>query len=176
MSDDTTTSGASEAADHHNPDHNPEDGSPADEALLVQLRGAASRVDPVPAAAVLAARSAFAYRTLDAELALLTADSVVDADRLALVRSVDTPTMLTFDGPGLTLEVEVLVDGRRRRLIGQLVPAQAGVVEVRHRGGRAPVAADEIGRFVADDLPPGPVSLRCRAAGGRWVEPDWFLA
>jgi hypothetical protein len=175
LSDGTTTSGTSEAPDNRDQD-NPEDGGPADEALLVELRAAAGRLDPVPADAVMAARSALAYRTLDAELASLTADSAVDDDRLALVRSVATPTLLTFDGPGLTVEVEVLVDGRRRRLLGQLVPAGEGEVEVRHRGGRSRVAADEVGRFIADDLPPGPVSLRCRAVGGRWVETDWFLA
>jgi len=147
-----------------------------DEALLVELRSAAARVEPVPDEVMLAARSAFAYRSLDAELARLTADSVTDDARLALVRSVGTPTLLTFDAPGLTVELEVLIDGRRRRLFGQLVPAQPGRIEVRHRAGRTQVGADEVGRFTVEDLPPGPVSLRCQSADGRWVETDWFLA
>jgi hypothetical protein len=156
---------------------NPTDaGTPEEQALLARLRAAAAEVDPVPADSVLAARSAFAWRTLDAELAELTADSVVDDDRTALVRSVDTPTLLTFDAPGLTVEVEVVVASGRRRLLGQLVPPEPGWVEVRHRCGRLEVPADEVGRFTADDLAPGPVSLRCQAATGRWVETDWFLA
>jgi hypothetical protein len=145
-----------------------------DDDLLAELRDAASRVDPVPPDTVLAARSAIAWRTLDAELAQLTDDS--QSEPLAGVRSGDLAALLSFEAPGLAVEVEVLVAGPRRRLLGQLVPAQPGRVEVRHRGGRLEVAADDVGRFTADDLPPGPVSLRCQGAGGRWVETDWFLA
>ncbi|MDQ3897018.1 MAG: hypothetical protein M3326_07185 [Actinomycetota bacterium] len=147
------------------------------EALLAELRSAASRVDPVPDAALLAARSAFAWRTMDAELAELTADSLVDDEAMALVRSVDVPALLTFEAPGFTLEVEVATTGGRRRLLGQLVPPQPARVEVRHRHGRLEVAADEVGRFAIDDVPPGPLSLRCEAAApGVVVETDWFLA
>ncbi len=156
-------------------------GDDVDEAgLLAELRRLASVIDPVPAESVAAARSAFAWRTMDAELAdltvlaELTGDSAVDA-MLAGVRSSAMPTMLTFDAPGLTIEVEVSEVGEERRLIGQLVPPAAGAVEVRHRGGVTSVAVDEVGRFSIDGVRAGPVSLRC-SAPVTGVETDWFLA
>ena len=151
----------------------------ADNALLAELRTAAKRLDPVPDAAVLAARSALAWRTMDAELAELTADALVDDEALALVRSVELPALLTFEAPGLTLELELADTAGHRRLLGQLVPPHPARVEVRHRGGRLEVAADELGRFAVDGFPSGPVSLRCEATGtakGLVVETDWFLA
>ena len=151
------------------------DGDGEDEAaLLAELRAMMAVTDPVPPEAVAAARSAFAWRTMDAELAELTADTSVNGE-LVGVRGAATPTMLTFDAPGLTVEVELLDAGGRRRLMGQLVPPGPGTVEIRHRAGVATVAVDEVGRFSVDDVAVGPVSLRC-AAGSQVVETDWFLA
>lgn len=144
------------------------------DAQLAELRGMTALLDPVPPEALAAARSAIAWRTMDAELAELTADTSVDP-QLAGVRSVGTPTMLTFDAPELTVEVEIVGTAGRRRLLGQLVPPGPGVVEVRNRNGTVTVPVDEVGRFSADDLAAGPMSLRCRA-GARLVETDWFLA
>ena len=148
--------------------------SDRDDDLLAELRDIAARMDSVPDEVVAAARSAFAWRTMDAELAELVEDA--QDKQLLGVRSDDLSTLLSFESPALGVEVEVLVAGSRRRLLGQLVPGQPGRVEVRHAAGRIEVPADEVGRFVADDIPPGPVSLRCHAAGGRLVETDWFLA
>lgn len=145
-----------------------------DAALLAELRALAAVVDPVPPGAIAAARSALAWRTMDAALAELTADTAADAP-LAGVRGATTPAMLTFDAPGLTVEVEVIEVGGGRRLMGQLVPPGPGVVEVRDRAGTATVVVDEMGRFSADDVAPGPVSLRC-SSGAQTVETDWFLA
>ena len=150
--------------------------SDRDDDLLAELRDVAARIDSVPDEVVAAARSAFAWRTMDAELAELVEDAQSEDKRLVGVRSGNLSTLLSFESLELAVEVEVLVAGSRRRLLGQLVPAQSGRVEVRHPAGRIEVPADEVGRFVADDLPPGPVSLRCHAAGGRLVETDWFLA
>ena len=152
--------------------------SDRDDDLLAELRGVAARMDPPPDELVAAARSVFAWRTMDAELAELIEEAPRDDARLVGVRSDESPTLLTFESPGLAVEVEVLGAGGRRRLLGQLVPGRPGRVEVRHRAGVTEVAADEVGRFTADDLPPGPVSLRSQGPGpeGRWVETDWFLA
>ena len=149
-------------------------GDDADDELLAELRTLAALVDPVPADAVAAARSAIAWRTIDAELAELTADSTAEP-ALAGVRGAAQPTMLSFHAPDLTVELEVLEqpDGRRR-LIGQLVPPAPGTVEIRHRGGTASVTADELGRFRVEDVGAGPVSLRC-SVGPHAVETDWFL-
>ncbi len=150
-------------------------GDDADEAtLMAELRRMASIVDPVPADAVAAARSAFAWRTMDAELAELTADSAIDAFA-AGVRGSTMPALLTFEASGLTIELEVSAIGGERRLIGQLVPPAPGAVEVRHRGGVVSVKADTMGRFSVDGVTAGPVNLRC-AADMTVVETDWFLA
>ena len=52
-------------------------------------------------------------------------------------------------------------------------------MKVRHPGGCTTVKADAVGRFAAEGVPPGPVSLRCEPAeggAGPVVETDWFLA
>lgn len=145
-----------------------------DDALVADLRALAAAHDPVPPEAVAAARSALAWRTMDAELAELVADSLAGSGDLALVRSTDTPTLLTFESSELTVEVEVLLQNGRRRLLGQLVPGGQGVVEVRHKGGTVSVSADEVGLFRVDEVAAGPVSLRC-TSGSRVVDTDWFL-
>ncbi len=162
MSDDMTAAGVTDGDDAD------------DKMLLAELCLMAGIVDPVPPDAIAAARSAFAWRTMDAELAELTGDSSVNP-ALAGVRGVAAPTMLTFDAPGLTVEVEVLEVAGTRRLIGQVVPPGASAVEVRHRGGVTAAPVDEVGRFSAADIVAGPVSLRC-SVGDALVETDWFLA
>ena len=144
------------------------DENPDDE-LVAEVRALMSRYDPVPPEALAAAHSAIAWRTIDAELAELSAEA-----ELVGVRGVSSPELLSFESRGLTVELEVLAVDGGRRLLGQLVPPGPGLVQVRHEGGSVSVPADEVGRFRADDLAPGPVSLRC-SAGPHVVETDWFL-
>ncbi|MEA2826361.1 MAG: hypothetical protein QOG43_800 [Actinomycetota bacterium] len=149
---------------------------PGDDDLLQELRTIVGRIDPTPPELVAAARSGFIWRTIDAELAQLTSDSVLDADRMAAVRGVAAPELLTFESAGLTVEVETAAGPDGVRLLGQLVPARAGSVEVRHGGGSVTVDVDDMGRFTAAGLEPGPVSLSCRTVvGGLRVDTDWFL-
>ena len=145
----------------------PEDVQPThdDEELVDALRAASRRFDPVPDEVVRASRESFTWRTIDAELAELAYDSVLDDARLAGVRSGDAPRTMTFEAPALTVELEVTATGDRRRLLGQLVPPGPADVEVRHAGAPVTVEADRLGRF-AVDVSAGPVSLRCRLHGG----------
>jgi len=133
---------------------------PEDEGLLQELRAAVRRFDPPPDGVLEAARASLAWRTIDAELAALEFDSAVDLAATA-VRSSEGPRLLTFAAPGLNIEVEVSPIGPRRQLVGQLVPAQAARIDVRHAGGVTTVRADQLGRFGADAISAGPVSLRC---------------
>lgn len=144
-----------------------------DDKVLGELRALGALHDPVPLETVLAARSAIAHLRLDSELAELVADAPVDAR--AAVRAVGAPTLLSFEADAFTVEVEVRDEDSRRRLIGQLVPPMPGVVVVRHGGGTFEVVADEVGRFMAADVAPGPVSLRC-TVNGRVIDTDWFVA
>jgi hypothetical protein len=140
--------------------------------FTARLRTLANRADPVPPSVIDAARAAFAWRTIDAELAELTYDSALEDRALAGVRGASSPRRLTFESPGLTVEVEV-GEGAVPRLMGQLVPALGGTVELRHAGGSLSLAVDELGRFAVEQIPAGPLSLRCRAGADAAVETEW---
>jgi hypothetical protein len=128
------------------------------------MRLIADSVDPVPAAAVRAAKESFVWRTIDAELAALAYDSAVDRDTATLVRSAtqtrDEPRVLTFTTPRFTVEIEVVRARRETELFGQVVPAGPSSVQIRHPGGVVELSVDDLGRFGPGRLPVGPVSLR----------------
>ena len=69
---------------------------------------------------------------------------------------------LSFPASGLTIELEITGSGDNRRLMGQLIPRQPAVVDIRHADGVITVEADELGRFSAEAVPPGQISLRSR--------------
>jgi hypothetical protein len=80
--------------------------SPEDLELLAVLGEVWEQIDPVPAVVLEAARGAFAWRDVDAELAELILDSRLEE---TAVRSLDGPRMLTFAADEVTVEVEVSV-------------------------------------------------------------------
>jgi hypothetical protein len=133
--------------------------SPDDRLLLDQVRAAAEEHDPVPAHVVAAAKASFTWRTIDAELAELVDDSVLTG---ASVRTADGPRMLTFEAGDTTVVVEILDSGTGRQLTGQLISPRPAQVEVRWQDGHADTVADDLGRFLVDGVPAGPVSLACR--------------
>ncbi len=69
---------------------------------------------------------------------------------------------LSFPASGLTIELEITGSGDERRLMGQLIPRQPAVVDIRHADGVITVEADELGRFSAEAVPLGQISLRGR--------------
>jgi hypothetical protein len=158
----------------------PEQGTGSDEheRLFQELRAVIAEADPVPPEVLRSGLESFTWRTIDADLAALAYDSASEHPAAAAVRGSEGPRLLTFEAPGLTVEVEVTVVGAHRRLIGQLVPAQQALVTVRHRqGSTVTVEADELGRFRADDLSAGISSLQCHLAGteeGDSVVTDWI--
>jgi hypothetical protein len=165
--------------DHRDPSPDEGPGGQQHQRLWRVLAEVVGAVDPVPPEILQSGRDSFAWRTVDAELAALTYDSSSEPAAAAVVRGSEAPRQLTFEAPELTVGVEVTVLGARRRLIGQLVPAQQGLVTVRHQeGSMAPVEADELGRFRADDVPAGLSSLRCQLGGseeGTAVVTDWIV-
>ena len=164
MTDDTDLMGQGDDAD--------------DERLLEKLRRLAAGLDAVPIELIDAAKACFAWRTFDAEVAELTHDSELEDRALAEVRgTAPEGRFLSFESPTVTVEMEAISSGSRRRLMGELVPPQPGPVEVRQPGRSITVVADAMGRFLVDDLPPGPLSLRCRGGSdeGVAVVTDWVL-
>jgi hypothetical protein len=143
-----------------------------DTALLQALGRAVEAHDPVPADVVAAAKASYTWRTIDAELAELSFDSLLEDT--VLVRGDDQPRLLTFEGASVTIEVVVVAEAASRKLVGQLVPVQRAMVEVVHTGGVESARADDLGRFEAGALGLGPMRIRVVPDTGNPVtETDW---
>lgn len=149
------------------------DGSTAGNGALVeQVRAVFDEFDPVPAHVIGAALGSLAWRDIDAELARLVADTAdARSAELAGVRGggsdgdVQHARLVTFEAAGMTVEVEVIQTGDRRRLMGQLIPPTAADVQILTPGGDQTVRADDLGRFVAEGVPAGPAGLAVTITG-----------
>jgi len=147
-----------------------------DEAIFEELRELIARTDPVPERLNEAARGAFTWRTIDAELAELMQDSAeADEGALALRSAATGPRLLSFESPRVAIEAEVTVLGpRERRLIGQIVPPVAAAMTLEQGGVRLTAQADELGRFTFDRVGAGPVRLRAALPdGGMEIATPW---
>jgi hypothetical protein len=140
--------------------------------LEEELRQAAAILDPVPAELRQLAMDAYALYDMDARLAELTFDSLVDA--IPVRGATDVPRMLTFTAGELSIDVEVTSEG----LMGQVMPPQPAGIEVLNGPQAlrpATLTADAMGRFTSDAPPTGPFALRLRA-GGEVVVTEWLRA
>ncbi|SDG50953.1 hypothetical protein [Pseudonocardia oroxyli] len=122
-----------------------------------------------PREVVEAAKGLFAWRTVDAELAALTYDSLVDGLE-GVVRGAAGPRALAFEAGDVEIEIEVVPGLDGRRLVGQLAPGGGAAVELVLGGESLALTADELGRFAAD-LPVETValSLTITLPGGRVI-------
>ena len=145
---------------------------PEDEVLLAALRHAINSRRAVPSEWVAAAKNAFAWRNIDAELALLTYDSTLTSAAAASTRAESASIRaLTFSSPRLTIELEVREDS----LLGQVIPAQAARIEVETRdGAETAVSSDEVGYFSIRPIPVGTFRIRCRTADSSDVLTGWI--
>lgn len=137
-----------------------------DEELLTELNKAMKEATEVPPTFTVAGKAAFAWRNIDAELAVLSQESEVTGTRAdrAELRS------LTFVASELTIELEITAEA----LVGQIVPAQPGHIEAEGPKGRSgQVEVDEIGWFTIHPTPTGPVRLHLRTASGTSVRTEW---
>jgi hypothetical protein len=143
-----------------------------DEALLAALQQAVRARQAVPPELVEAAKNAFAWHNIDAELAQLTYDSTRDSDLAPSTRTEDASIRaLTFRSAHLTIELEVTGD----TLLGQIIPAQAATIKVQTRSSaETALAADEIGCFAIHPAPPVPFRLQCRTAADIDVRTGWI--
>lgn len=151
-----------------------------DEQLLAALRQLLSVSDPPPSWCVDLAKDSFFLRTADAELAALSEDSGLAG--ATVTRSADTragtaPRYAVFDADSLSVEIEVSPGSRSGswQLLGQLLPPGAATVRVRrHPDDHARVAADDLGRFMIEQLLPGPLSLAVEVEGRQPVVTEWI--
>jgi hypothetical protein len=130
-----------------------------DEVLLAALREALAAREAVPPAFVAAAKNAYAWYDIDAELAQLTYDSERETEPTASLRSESASIRaLSFVSANLSIEVEITGDS----LLGQLIPAGPGTVEIQTSdGGTVTVPVDEVGCFTVDPKPGHTFRLRC---------------
>jgi hypothetical protein len=112
---------------------------------------------------------------VDAELAELVRDSAETAG--ALVRSGTAGVrLLTFAAGEQQLELELLVVGGSRRIVGELVPGGPARITVEHLDGALTEDTDELGRFVVAGVPAGRVRVRCAPADGPALVTPWLEA
>ncbi|HTU74413.1 MAG TPA: hypothetical protein VMG38_12930 [Trebonia sp.] len=151
-----------------------------DERLLSALREVLGAADPPPSWCVNLAKESFALRTIDAELATLSEDSALDG--VAVTRSGGGPPgggprLAVFDADSLSVEIEVSRSSRPGswQVVGQLSPPAAAMVGVRRPpDDHGRVTADDLGRFLIDQLPAGPLSLAIEIEGKQSVVTEWI--
>jgi hypothetical protein len=138
-----------------------------DEALMAALNRALHPDVKVPERFLEMADSCYTWRLIDAELATLAYDSAEDIEADATTRSESAPLRaLTFEASDLTFELDLMPEG----LAGQLIPAQAGELEIQFLDGRTTsVQANSFGYFLISPIPKIPFRLRCQCSDGRIV-------
>ncbi|HTU85784.1 MAG TPA: hypothetical protein VMF57_09440 [Solirubrobacteraceae bacterium] len=150
-----------------------------DERLMAELRDFFAAVDPIPPLLVETAKASLGWRRLDADLAELLSDSVLEEAPFALARGGGTPARaVTFSSSDLTIDIEVHVDDQGRTLLGQLSPAAAAAIEI-DTMAEEPVSAqaDHLGRFRTRLPAGGTIRLRVLRGEGHAappVETSWI--
>ncbi len=147
-----------------------------DDELVDLLSRALRRTEQPPAHLRDAALMAHAWHNIDAELAQLVFDSLVPdpaADELVGVRSDDGPRQITFEAPGV--EIEIMLAGDTRTMVGQLVPAQVADVQLAVSDRVLSTDSDELGRFRFEGIDPGPIRLTVLGSNHRAVHTEWIV-
>jgi hypothetical protein len=142
-----------------------------DDRLLAELAEALRAEQDVPPGFLAAGSAAFAWRSVDAELAALRHDSATATLDEAGTRAEPAQLRaLTFVSSELTIELEVTADA----LVGQVIPPRSGEIELERPQGRSgAVTVDEVGWFAIRPIPSGPVRLHLRTDDGRSVRTEW---
>jgi hypothetical protein len=143
----------------------------SDDDLFDELRDAVRARRSVPTAYVEAARAAYTWRSIDAELASLTLTYDSAASEPEPVRGADTgpPRVLVFESGDLSVHLEVLP----HVVTGQLMPPRAGRISLEASHGvvcRAEVEDD--GFFVM--ARPADVPVRLALVADDSMVTDWL--
>lgn len=144
----------------------------SDDRIQEILAGLLAESDPVPPSVINAAKEAYTWRTIDAELAELVFDSSLEP--LAGVRSTEASRQVTFRAPGVEIEMMVMAEGSRR-LVGQLIPPHQATVELRIGSSVRETGTDGLGRFSFTDVPTGPVQIAVNTRDGGRIVTEWTV-
>lgn len=140
-----------------------------DDRLLADLSEALRCAGPATEAMIAAGAAAYEWRTVDAELAELSYDSLLDRE-LLLRGSAPISRSLVFRGSTMSVDVEL----SEEVLVGQLVPPTAGeIVLLGIAGEFGRTRADELGSFSLAAPARGPIRLLCETSSGRLVT-EWL--
>jgi hypothetical protein len=143
-----------------------------DEALFRALEDAVRAARDAPPGLGEAAKAAFAWHTVDDDLAALAYDSAGARGVLPNLRE-DLAELrnLTFVARDLTVELEISARG----LIGQIIPPAAGRLEVQAvRGGHTSAPIDALGCFFVSPLTAEAFRLHMCTADGVRVLTGWI--
>jgi len=144
-----------------------------DDALMQELTEAVARERAVPEHVMQAAKDAFEWRGVDAELELmsLSFDSLLTDAVGVRGPGPDSPRMLVYDGEDLTIEIEVGKDV----LMGQVVPAGSDLVVLECADGRVDEAhADDAGFFLLRRPAQGPIRLKWQHGEAAGAVTGWI--
>jgi len=143
-----------------------------DEELMEALKEALDSAQSVPPEFIEAGRNAFAWHNIDAEIAQLTYDSAGHRDLAAVARSeMASIRALTFTSAQLTIDLEVGEDS----LLGQVIPARQGTIEVHTRAGvLTAIAVDQLGYFTVRPVPDVPFRLHWRTSDSPDIMTGWI--
>jgi hypothetical protein len=123
---------------------------------------------------ILAAQAAFTWRTVDADLEILSLETELAVRDTAMVRDAGQapPRVFVFHGDRLSVEIEIDDEG----IVGQLTPpGPARITLLTPDGPQAGADADEIGCFSLPAPPPGPMRLDCQRGSERFLT-EWTTA
>jgi hypothetical protein len=143
----------------------------ADDQLLDELREAVNAADPLPERLLGVAKAAYAWRTIDEELAHLEFDSLAASELAIRSGAADAVVHLSFAAS----EASIQVDLSGGAIDGQVVPPAVRVFLLLASGERIELDCDELGQFGLDRAMSGPVRVVAHLSTGDVVT-EWFTA
>lgn len=146
--------------------------SDAEAELIATLRAGLEESDPVPEDVIEFAIAAYTWRDIDAELAELDFDSA-ESGQGAGVRSSATLRMISFQAGQWMLDIEY--DEVTGRLLGMISPETPFHVDLHTAGAFYTSESDASGRFQAESVARGPLSLVLRFSDGQVVKTQWVV-
>jgi hypothetical protein len=143
-----------------------------DESLIAALRAGLDQSDPVPGDVTAFAKAAFTWRDIDAELASLDFDSAESGQEVG-VRSSATARMISFQAGQWMLDIEY--DEIAGRLLGVISPEAPFSIDLHTSGAFFTTESDPSGRFQAEGVARGPLSMVLRFLDGQVVKTQWVV-
>ena len=147
-----------------------------DERLIAQLSAIAREVDPPPPMVYELGHQMYGFYRIDDELAELVVDSRLDSHAVRAAAS--DIRLLSFEGPGVTIEIEVTREGTTHSILGQFTWAEFGPVGGRvfletPSGPTQSSVIDSHGRFEFTGTSDSLARFRVETAGGPSLTTAW---